>query len=67
VETNHASGSHNPTAHQSARVAADAQVPEPGWRWPMPKKVAISQGRRERVGGELLTKQTCRDVTKKGF
>src|SRR6476646_11445028 len=34
-------------AHQTAIVTADAQVPEPGWRCPMPKNVAISQERRD--------------------
>jgi hypothetical protein len=45
--TTHADGSHKPAAHQSASVAADAQVPEPGWRCPTPKNVAMVQERRD--------------------
>src|SRR6185312_4571516 len=55
--TCHPEGSHKPAAHQSAIVAADAQVPEPGWRCPMPKKVAMRQERRdcgEITGGALI-------------
>src|ERR1700744_537653 len=33
--------------HQSNTVTAEAHVPEPGCRWPMPKKVAMSQERRD--------------------
>ena len=38
-------------AHQSAIVTAEAHVPEPGWRCPMPKKVAISHESRD-LGAE---------------
>jgi hypothetical protein len=34
-------------AHQRAIVTAEAQVPEPGCKCPMPKNVAISQERRD--------------------
>jgi hypothetical protein len=45
--TSHAGGIQRLAAHQSAIVTADAHVPEPGWRYPMPTNVAISQERRD--------------------
>src|SRR6478609_244473 len=48
----HAAGSQWPAPHQSKTVTAAAHVPEPGCKWPMPKKVAISQERRD-LGGPV--------------
>jgi len=42
-----ADGIHRLAAHQSKTVTAAAHVPEPGCKWPMPKKVAISQEGRD--------------------
>ena len=36
-----------PAVHHSNTVTAEAQVPDPGCKCPMPKKVAISQERRD--------------------
>src|SRR3954465_6040602 len=63
----HVDGSHMLATHHSAIVTAEAHVPDPGCKCPMPKKVAMSQESRERVGDELLTKQTCIRCYKKGF
>ena len=54
--TTHADGSHKPAAHQSASVAADAHVPEPGWRCPIPKNVAMVQETRDLgiIGDEVI-------------
>jgi hypothetical protein len=43
----HAVGMQRPAPHQSKTVTAAAHVPEPGCKCPMPKKVAISQERRD--------------------
>src|ERR1700731_241909 len=45
--TSQADGSQWFAAHQSPIVTAEAQVPEPGCKCPIPKKVAISQDRRD--------------------
>lgn len=45
--TSQAEGSHWLIVHHSAIVSAEAHVPEPGWRWPMPKNVAIIQEGRD--------------------
>jgi hypothetical protein len=45
--TIHAEGIRRPAAHQIAIVTAEAHVPEPGCKCPMPKNVAISQERRD--------------------
>jgi hypothetical protein len=47
VGTSQADGSQLLAAHQRAIVTAEAQVPEPGCRYPIPKKVAIIQERRD--------------------
>jgi hypothetical protein len=66
--TTHADGSHKPAVHQSASVAADAQVPEPGWRCPTPKNVAMVQEMRDlgvTTGDEVINVGIA-TVTKKG-
>src|ERR1700704_374842 len=45
--TSEAIGSHLLAAHQRATVMAEAHVPEPGCRCPIPKKVAIIHERRD--------------------
>src|ERR1051326_3302688 len=61
-----AEGISSPAAHQIAIVTAAAHVPEPGCKCPMPKKVAISQEVRERVGDKLLSKRALHKILQKG-
>jgi hypothetical protein len=65
----HVDGSHMLAAHHSAIVTADAHVPEPGCKWPMPKKVAISQERRDlgAVFGDEVIMLGIANIIEKGF
>jgi hypothetical protein len=45
--TNQPDGSQWLAVHQSAIVTAEAHVPEPGCKYPMPKNVAINQEERD--------------------
>jgi hypothetical protein len=55
--------------HQSAIVTAEAQVPDPGCKWPMPKKVAMSQETRDlgAVFGDELIMLEIANVIEKDF
>jgi hypothetical protein len=64
----HIDGSQQLAAHQSAIVTAEAHVPDPGCKCPMPKKVAITQESRDlgAAGDEVIMLRIA-NVTEKGF
>jgi hypothetical protein len=65
--TSQADGIQQLATHQSAIVTAEAQVPEPGWRCPMPKKVAMSQETRDLgavFGNELIMLEIANVIEK---